>query len=411
MNKQYWLDYLNNPSSPVITGQHLSYYTKDYDDGYRDYFEASQTTHNKMPYMPGLTIGNGSTTEQSKEALLFLSQKGFTFLNIDHHPMNPWTGGNSWDTTVVDMPNLNTNQVWLLELARIKDILLYAKQLGIVCLWRPLHEMNADKCFWWDLGSSNRSVVPFKKAWEFMYNYLSDVDNLIWEYCPMNMGWSDVYIDMCPPTNQFDVVGLDLYSNSATISKDGYTKLLSLGKPIGFGEAGPSDTGPADAGIWSNACKKTYPLIKFIQFWHSWDTCSASIIDATNVKSILCDKYFLSRESLIKPIVPASISLYKTNPLKATISWSYPEAQLVSISGIGNVPTTGKKAVSLVDSTKYEITATVYGIPIIHIVNATSLLEVERDKLTVQANKEYAKLDVIVSKLNSVNNILKKNPM
>lgn len=405
MDKAYWLNYLSK-SSPVITGQHLSYYTKDYAVGYRDYFEASQAAHGAMPYMPGLTIGNGSTTEQSKAALLFLSQKGFTFLNVDHHPMNPWTGGNSWDTTVTDMPNLNTNQAWLTELSRIKDILLYAKQLGITCLWRPLHEMNADNCFWWDLGSAKRSVAPFKAAWAFMRNCLADVDNLIWEYCPMNMGWSDVYVDMCPPADQFDVVGLDLYSDTATISKDGYTKLLSLGKPIGFGEAGPSGEGPMNCAAWVEACRTKYPAVRFIQFWHSWDTCAAALQDAPNAALILANDLFLNSGAVMLDGV-FSIALMSTNPEKAWLTWDYPAAQSVTITGVGNVAAKGKKSVTLANTgIAYALTATRGRQSVTATVTAEPLIRQRISELTAARDTLTAKVAVYNGQIEHLVNLL-----
>lgn len=409
MDRQYWMDYLSNRTNPVITGQHLSYYPKDYQAGYRALFEPLQTAHGKTPYMPGLTIGLKSTTEQNKAALDYLHGKGFDFIHVDHHPDNPWTGGNSWDTTAADMPNLNTNPAWLAELARIKDVLLYARQLGMVCLWRPLHEMNADNCFWWDLGSAKRSVAPFKAAWAFMHNYLADVDNLIWCYCPMNMGWTDVYIDMCPPADQFDVVGIDLYNNAATLSKDGYAKLLSLGKPVGFGEAGPGGLGPMDCTAWVTACTTLYPAMRFIQFWHSWDVCAAALSDAPDAAEILSNNHFLNYgDSVLNGTF--EIALLSSNPTKARLTWDYPAAQTVTISGVGKVAAKGTKTVSLAQSgIAYTLTAAMGNQTTTSTVTAAAQiarrsgeLVAARDALIAKTNDKVAVYNGQIESLNSL---------
>jgi len=165
MEKDQCLTLLRDPSAPKLVGQHLEYYPGDFVIGYQKYFAPLQDAYGKRPSLPGLTVGLGATLTQCKAALDYLKARDYTVIHADHHPLNPWTGGDPWDCSYTNLAQLNSTPAWQTELTRLRDLFLYAKQQGIVLLWRPFHEANSDGSFWWDWGTAGQTCAPFKAAW------------------------------------------------------------------------------------------------------------------------------------------------------------------------------------------------------------------------------------------------------
>ena len=307
MNKVTVMEMLNDTTQPKWLGQHLSYYPSDYAKGYQLYFSSLQAAYGKRPYLPGLTVGLGSTLADCKAAIDYLKVQGYTVLHLDHHANNPWTNGDPWDCSYTNLAHLNELPAWNIELARLCDLFLYAKQQGLVLWWRPFHEANSNRGFWWDWGCAGQQVAPFKAAWHYMFNRFANAgcDNLLWVYSPLAMGWTDIYTDMAPAINEFDVVAVDLYSNTATLPKNSYAALLSLGVPVGFGECGP-ESGNTDAALWLNAVKSVYPQMRFLQFWHNWDTVTAALAGADNAGILLNDNSILTTAVSVTPLQPVA---------------------------------------------------------------------------------------------------------
>lgn len=320
MNKTELLALLNDPTAPKLTGQHLSYYPGDYTAGYQSLMAPLQTAYGKMPLMPGLTVGLGATAAECKAALDYLQARGFTVVMFDHHPNNPWTGGDPWDCRQADLAHLSACPAWQSELQKLREVFLYAKALGIVGLWRPFHEANSDGSFWWDWGTAGQTCAPFKAAWHDLRAYLDNagVDNLVWMYSLLDMGWTDIYRDLAPAAAEFDAVGLDLYNNAATIAKDGYAVLTGMDKPFGFSEAGPS-VGSMSALDWLSACKTRYPLTRFISFWHDFGTVKAALVDMSSPGSLLNDSAFLTTAGTTAPPVTPTATISAT--VKRWLAW------------------------------------------------------------------------------------------
>ena len=281
MNKSEWLAHLSDTNARIILGQHLSYLPADYASGYTATVTPLKTAYGKRPMTVGFTLGLGAPASTLKAGLDYLKARDYELIFFDHHPNNPWTGGDPWDTSVSDMDNLNTNTTWIAELDKLVEVFLYAKSLGMVGIWRPLHEMNGNNSFWWDWGCAGERVTPFKNAWHFMREYLDfrGVDNLLWCYSVLSMGWTDLYTEMAPASDEYELVGLDLYSDTATIPTSGYTVLTSLGKPFGFSEAGPNTSATMSANLWLDAVLNDYPATRYIQFWHSWSNLEVALTD------------------------------------------------------------------------------------------------------------------------------------
>lgn len=140
-------------------------------------------------------------------------------------------------------PNSIQKQIYWADLTMIGKHLLTLKKAGITVLWRPFHEMNG-AWFWW--GISDRKSLAnrddFVMLWRDMYNYFTNelgLDNLIWVYSP-NASIPDIASvnSRYPGYNYVDVVGVDIYADSA-VFKD-YDSLKVFNKPIVISELGPS---------------------------------------------------------------------------------------------------------------------------------------------------------------------------
>ncbi|WP_165864788.1 glycosyl hydrolase [Rufibacter latericius] len=81
----------------------------------------------------------------------------------------------------------------------------------IPVLWRPLHEA-AGGWFWWGA----QGAAPFRELWQLMYDRLTNhhqLHNLIWVYTA-ERGKPDWY----PGDAYVDIVGIDIYENTAVAS-------------------------------------------------------------------------------------------------------------------------------------------------------------------------------------------------
>jgi hypothetical protein len=372
MNKQELLTYLANMNNPKVLGQHLEYTAADTVTGYNKYFAPLQTTYGKMPVLPSITLGLGVTLAQCKASLDFLNLKGFTYIHCDHHANNPWTGGDSWDTSNVNMAGLSTNANWLKELDKVKQVLLYAKSIGFTVIWRPFHEMNSEGGFWWDWGTAGKKLQPFKDAWHFMYNYLAECD-VIWCYSVIDTNYTELYQMMAPMSNEFDLVGIDVYSDSATIKSNGYAILTSLGKPFGFSEAGPAGKN-GNAATWLNSIKFTYPKTMLCSFWHTWDKCNAALANMSNIGTLINDAAILTTAFVVTPpidpppvdpppvIILPTISTFTADKMTitkgngTTLSWATKDATVVTLDG-KTVSLNGSKKVYPSKTTAYVLIA------------------------------------------------------
>ncbi|QDK83423.1 mannan endo-1,4-beta-mannosidase [Spirosoma sp. KCTC 42546] len=97
----------------------------------------------------------------------------------------------------------------------LRDIDTIAVQLrkfqdaDVPVLWRPLHEAPGG-WFWWGA----KGAGPFKELWQILYNRLTNehqLHNLIWVYT----GTDTVNPDWYPGDQYVDIVGLDIYADSA----------------------------------------------------------------------------------------------------------------------------------------------------------------------------------------------------
>lgn len=105
---------------------------------------------------------------------------------------------------------------------------------GVVVLFRPYHEMNAD-FFWW--GSSG-SQSQFKLLWQYTFTYLTQtkgLHNLLYVYAPWYKGSA---MSMYPGDAYVDIVGIDAYDYQLGGKLSSYDELVATGKPFALTEFG-----------------------------------------------------------------------------------------------------------------------------------------------------------------------------
>lgn len=160
--------------------------------------------------------------------------------------------------------------------AQVDTVAYYLKQLqdaGVPVLWRPYHEMNGD-WFWWGGRVGEYSTADLYRQLFDRYVNHHHLDNLIWVWnvdrpsTPIRK-FSNFY-----PGNEFlDIVSLDVYGSDFNQDYYDSLKVLSMGKPMLFGEVGNPpfpdilDAQPGWtswviwAGMTRNTTKKQYKIL------------------------------------------------------------------------------------------------------------------------------------------------------
>jgi len=215
---------------------------------------------------------------------------------ISWHIDNPWTDGNSWDTTrQEDLNELIDGQLaakWIAQLDEIAAALKPLQQQGVPVLFRPLHEVNGD-WFWWGRKDFLGHEVAYKRLFRHMHDYLNrehGLDNLIWVYSAA-VTYDNGLTDYYPGPEYVDVVGIDIYDDRVRGRdidpfgnvypggyKDHLDDLIELGNlhghPVGISEFGRTMGLAHDAQYnykrLINALRGR-PEIVFSYSWHDYE--------------------------------------------------------------------------------------------------------------------------------------------
>jgi beta-mannanase len=117
-------------------------------------------------------------------------------------------------------------------------ILQKLQDAGITAIWRPFHEgagnlyaktYTGTAWFWWGEDGPD----TYKALWKAMFAYFQEkgIHNLIWEWTAQNYnGDSNSYDNdnaFYPGDKYVDLVGRDLYGNTAAQNKTEFTQLTS----------------------------------------------------------------------------------------------------------------------------------------------------------------------------------------
>jgi Beta-mannanase len=195
------------------------------------------------------------------------------------HPRNPWTGGDSWDLTGVNVPDIlprgSRRSQWLAYLNTMADILQEASDQGIIILIRYLQEMNG-YWFWW----GNLTKAHYKALYRDVHKHFTrrrGLKNLLFVYSPGNS-----YSDEIKPYNFYfpgkkfvDLIGVTVYEDcyeGDPLEIYDYPSLVSLAgkKPLFIAELGPQ-TEDTLFWYWDYADSfSLYPEVVMAMAYNDW---------------------------------------------------------------------------------------------------------------------------------------------
>jgi len=301
-------------ANKVLSGQNAQVGPKA-PTGYTDFVEKLQQQTGKWVALVGVDYGYETIAADIKTVNQVAKQhwnKG-GLVTVSHHLANPFTGGDAWDTSGVDLTKLITtgtpeNTKWIGWLDEIATGLAELRDAGVVVLWRPFHEMNGD-WFWWSYkGNDWAPQADFVALWKHMFNYFTStkqLNNLLWVYAPN----AQLGPDSAKPTTHYypgnafvDVVGLDYYRDTLDEldAYSSYSSLAALGKPVAITEIGSKSQrdGSFDNMLIINGIKSKAPKVVWWLNWHSWPGASVALVDCKNAGALLADPWVITLDEI-----------------------------------------------------------------------------------------------------------------
>ena len=138
----------------------------------------------------------------------------------------------SWDTSSDLYANI------IKDIDTVADYFLALQELGIACIFRPLHEASGG-WFWWGAGDAASYVKLYQLISEEMVN-VKGVHNVIWVWNPCKAEDAD----WNPGEDYYDIASLDIYNNAGDYSSNyaAFDKIKNLTggkKIIALSENGP----------------------------------------------------------------------------------------------------------------------------------------------------------------------------
>ena len=141
-------------------------------------------------------------------------------ITFSWHPMNPLTGGTTWDNTSTEvvasiLPGGENHEKFMGWLSKAADYLGSIKDEEgnlIPLIFRPWHEHTRD-WFWW--GQNLCTTEQYVALWRMTYDYMTNVrgfNHLVWSYSPDAGGLTDDnFGEKWPGDDVVDMVGIDFY--------------------------------------------------------------------------------------------------------------------------------------------------------------------------------------------------------
>lgn len=157
------------------------------------------------------------------------------------------------------------------DIDTVADYFLSLQDLGIACIFRPLHEASGG-WFWWGADTADKYVKLYQLIVDEMVGK-KGVHNVIWVWNPCKTGDAD----WNPGSDYYDVVAIDIYNNAFDYSSNyaAFDKLRTLTdgkKIIALSENGPIpdiDKEFAEDAVWS--------------WWMPWyQTWNGNFVDKTS---------------------------------------------------------------------------------------------------------------------------------
>jgi mannan endo-1,4-beta-mannosidase len=196
------------------------------------------------------------------------------------------------DGLLKSAPNSEARTNYRTELNNIAKALQALKNAGVIVIWRPFHEMNAE-WFWWginDYSGKQTNAQAYKNLWKDMYNTFVDeygLTNLIWVYSPSESAtWKAPINAFFPGSDYVDLVGLDVYSPVGRITDSDYNQLVLLDKPVVLAECGPDNENYGKYDVMAMVENIVGKACYFLQ-WHSWTGAAVAIKDNLNASEMM----------------------------------------------------------------------------------------------------------------------------
>jgi mannan endo-1,4-beta-mannosidase len=326
----------NGPFVGAISGQNC-YHGTELTNGYMDLVVNLHSATGKWVGILGVDyefakIFSPEELTLTNQTLIDYAHAG-GLIAVTFTPLNPWvndesdlqTNPGAWDspagsqnksgiaqvTSLNDLvdPTKPVNIAWMRKLDRIAAALQELQNAGVIVLFRPMQEMNGN-WFWWGMQSHPNDPSSYGNVYRHMHDYFTNtkhLNNLIWVYSPnasfgvnntatwnRTVNWAypgDAYVDIVAGTN---------YDDSMTIAD--YATYVSMKKPLGMAEFGPTIGGPAATnGTWDTSkiittIKTKYPKIAFWINWHSYPQQSWSIFANKNYMQLMNDPSVITRD-------------------------------------------------------------------------------------------------------------------
>ena len=134
---------------------------------------------------------------------------------ISWHPVNPISGGNSWDVSTSPLASddpavADTLKAWIDRAAKFVGSLKDANGNAIPVIFRPWHE-NSGTWFWW--GSGNATPEQYIALYRLTRERFDSagVDNVVWAYSPDKDLTREQYFATYPGDEYVDILGTDIY--------------------------------------------------------------------------------------------------------------------------------------------------------------------------------------------------------
>jgi len=168
-----------------------------------------------------------------REAIKFFHKSGGV-ITVSWHPMNPLTGGSTWDCSKDSviryiLPGHPGNANFLSWLDKVSAYMLSLKDeqgKQIPLIFRPFHE-NSGKWFWW--GVQDSSPEEYKEMFRMTHKYITDkgLKELVWSYSPNLGADSAMFMKYYPGDEYVDLLGWDAYQFGSDNSKEFTNRLAS----------------------------------------------------------------------------------------------------------------------------------------------------------------------------------------
>lgn len=162
---------------------------------------------------------------------------------ISWHPLNPLTGGNSWDVSAAPLHKLasdkalsDTMDVWIARAASFIGSLKDTSGKPVPVIFRPWHE-NSGSWFWW--GASWATPEEYIALWHrtrAVFDSLG-VDNVVWAYSPDKDLTREQYFATYPGDEYVDILGTDIYHFGGEEGIAEYTARVKAQMPFVVEEA------------------------------------------------------------------------------------------------------------------------------------------------------------------------------